>query len=555
MISLTANAGTRPTIQWSIAFNTDSTAHSFGAVHYSESEPDIVFMAGAGDFYAIGHEFPDPSIYPQTKMLPEGVDLSNAVPGEDDGIWVAKINYRTNEIVFFTFIVLGKAATHPVVSDMAIDASGDIFLVGHTTVTPQAVPPFPQVNPVAGCGGSRNGQPSMDGLVAKVSADGQQLKLLCPYGGTRDDYLTAVDTFPNGLFVVAGYTNSQDAPTSVGYPTQLNGSQDGFFAVHLGEQTNHALYRAAYFGGSGEDAILDVLVVGTNTLYLGGISNSIDIATTTDAIGISPRGELDQILVRIDPETGEPVYTSYLGGSGNEDIQAMAADPQGNLYLVGTSNSLDYPTVGQNAIAPISSTGAVVTKLDRNLRNVIFSSYHATATANFTSGEAIAVNSYGDIAIGGQHEDPMFYPAINPLTNLDDGAANTDRENAHVIKWLNVNGAYALDYATHLGSQGRVLGLDLDDRENLLIGGEVVLNPYIDTKYHFEPFPGFPNASMGPFAMVITNDVPTTGNPPTGGGGGGGGGGAVGLWLLVGLALLLIGGHGRPQWLLRIASL
>ncbi|RZV36552.1 MAG: hypothetical protein EX272_08015 [Chromatiales bacterium] len=541
-----AEAGSPPSIDWSIAFNTDSTAHKFGAVRFSETEADIVYIAGAGDLNASGKDYPDdPSLFPVTRVLPEGVDLANAL--NTIGVWVGKLNYRTNQFEFFTFIVLGSGAVPTAVADLAFDSSGDIILVGSTTFGVGGRPPFPSTNSggVAGCRTTDSRTPSDDGLIIRLSADGQDLKFACAYGGSGEDHITTVSVLPSDAIAIGGYTKSADLFTNVGYDTNLNGEQDGFIAVQLAGRHNYAMYRVAYVGGSGGDVILDSILVGANKLIFGGLTDSQDLFTTPDAIESAPLGMLDQFLIQVDPETIEHLYLSYLGATGSEDIQQLASDASGNVYLVGTSNSSDYPVVGQNALSPHGGIGAVVTKLDPDLSRILFSSFHGFSPADFVSGESIAVNDHGDLAIGGQTDDPLLYPAVNPLTDLDESTLPFAREYAHVIKWLNNNGRYELDYATTLGGDGSAQDLDLIDRENLLIGGIVDAHSLIDPTYHYAPIGEFGN-SFGPFAMVISNEVPDL--PVVSGGGsnndnnsGGGGGGALSvLGLLCVLAIMRV---------------
>lgn len=534
-----AEGGSPPSIDWSIAFNTDSTAHKFGAVRFSETEDDIVYIAGAGDLYASGKEYPDdPPLYPVTRILPEGVDLENAL--NTIGVWVGKMNYRTNQFEFFTFIVLGSGAVPTAVADLAFDSGGDIILVGSTTYGVGGRPPFPSTNSggVAGCRTTDTRTPSSDGLIIRLSADGQDLKFACAYGGSGEDHITTVSVLPSDAIAVGGYTKSDDMFTNVGYETSLNGEQDAFFAVQLAGRHNYAMYRIAYIGGSGGEAILDSVLIGSNKLIFGGLTDSPDLSTTPDAIESAPLGMLDQFLVQIDPETGEHLYMSYLGATGSEDIQQLASDASGNVYLVGTSNSADYPVVGLNALSPHGGIGAVVTKLDPDLSRILFSSFHGFFPGDFVSGESIAVNDNGDLAIGGQTDDPSLYPAVNPLTDLIESTFPFAREYAHVIKWLNNDGRYELDYATTLGGDGSAQDLDLIDRENLLIGGYVDAHALIDPTYHYAPIGDFGH-SFGPFAMVVSNEVPDL--PVASGGGGsngdnnsgGGGGGALGILCLL----------------------
>jgi len=51
----------------------------------------------------------------------------------------------------------------------------------------------------------------------------------------------------------------------------------------------------------------------------------------------------DAFLTKLDP-SGAPIFSSYLGGSGHDDARAIALDRAGGLYIVGGTDSDDYPT-------------------------------------------------------------------------------------------------------------------------------------------------------------------------------------------------------------------
>jgi len=55
-------------------------------------------------------------------------------------------------------------------------------------------------------------------------------------------------------------------------------------------------------------------------------------------------GEYDAFVSKIDAD-GARSYSTYLGGSGGEKGGDIAVDSSGNAYVVGTTNSSNFPTV------------------------------------------------------------------------------------------------------------------------------------------------------------------------------------------------------------------
>src|ERR1019366_6485826 len=92
-------------------------------------------------------------------------------------------------------------------------------------------------------------------------------------------------------------------------------------------------------------------------------------------------------------------FPLFFGGSGSGSANGVAIDPSGNIYIVGTTTSVDYPTTvgNQPTACPNSCSYAVVSKFDGNGK-LQYSTY---LSGNETSGTAIAVDSSGDAYVVG----------------------------------------------------------------------------------------------------------------------------------------------------------
>ncbi len=535
-----ADAGRRPDLDWSLTFNPGVSSEDLGATLYSRTDRNIVYFAGNGTAHA--NFTPPPEgvpRYPYSKLLPEGAQFDFHF--QSRGVYVGRIDTTTNSLEFFSFVLFGPGTSSTLrVTDMAIDSNGDIYVVGSVSHFIESQDEFPVTNRFAGCRNPGASGLSRDGFVVKISADGEQLLLACYYGGSGDDDITGIEMLSQDRFVLSGFTTSPDLVISAPVATNLNGPQDGYVAVHL---PNGALYRSAYFGGSGSDALLDVAVASSDRIIAAGLTDSTDVPTSADAYQPMHNGQLDALIAEFDIDLGVN-YASYVGGSANESFQKLESTLNGTTYLVGTSNSIDYPTVGRNANSPLGSVGAIISKFSSDLRQLEFSTFHGQTNVDFWAGESIGISSSGDIAVGGQMSDPLLFPPVNSLTALDNPAYQPGfGDDGFVVKWLNVSGEYELDYQTLIGSRGRVLDVEFNGRGEVLISGDVFDNRYLDTSYHFQQI-SLPEASFGPFVAILTNDVPTPSTPPPSGGGGGGGGGGP-LSMLI-LAFLL--GASIRQW-------
>jgi len=142
----------------------------------------------------------------------------------------------------------------------------------------------------------------------------------------------------------------------------------------------------------------------------------------------------------IDPTLG---YATYLGGSGDENIEGLAVDAQGNVYVTGSTNSSDFPTTaGVYKIRPDSSYPAFIAKIDSSGSALIYSTYIGGQEALGTSG--IAVDGNGSAVVCG-------------ITFVNEGGIN-----AYAAK-LNPSGnklVYSLDFGGSFDDMAYAVAVD-----------------------------------------------------------------------------------------------
>ena len=184
--------------------------------------------------------------------------------------------------------------------------------------------------------------------------------------------------------------------------------------------------------GVGHDAAGNIYVVGT-------VNNSP-----------VPNHGMDFVAARLDPNAASLAYLVYLGGSGNDEAQAMTVDPQGNLYITGYTQSSDFPvTSGFRGPVPSGATYPFVVKLDPN-GAIVYATLFAGALSAYPS--AIAVDSGGSVIITGTAPTPQGYPATPGAFSFDG-----DSDHPFVTK-IDPTGANIVFSATGVGGSLRVGG-------------------------------------------------------------------------------------------------
>ena len=106
----------------------------------------------------------------------------------------------------------------------------------------------------------------------------------------------------------------------------------------------------SYAGGTGTDIPLAMALDSSHNIYLTGTTNSTDFPTASSAVQTAGAGSsiVSAFVLELNPGlssgTSSLVYSTYLGGTtGNQSANGIALDPGGNIYVIGTTKSTDFP--------------------------------------------------------------------------------------------------------------------------------------------------------------------------------------------------------------------
>lgn len=159
--------------------------------------------------------------------------------------------------------------------------------------------------------------------------------------GTENGLAIAVDDF--GHAYVTGSTLSADFPVTPGaFQSALTGAED-FFVTKL-DQTGTGLIYSTYIGGSAQDIGRSIAVDPAGHAYVTGSCSSNDYPTTPGSFQPAPASTLtNAVVTKLSPDGGSLVYSTYLGGTGEDSGFGIALDDSGNAYVVGQTDSPDFP--------------------------------------------------------------------------------------------------------------------------------------------------------------------------------------------------------------------
>jgi hypothetical protein len=249
---------------------------------------------------------------------------------------------------------------------IAVDAQGDVYLAGSTTS-----PDFPVTT-----GASLAGDLE-DVFISKISADGSGLVYSTYLGGSGSDLAADVAVDTAGRAYLTGFTRSIDFPVANAVQPTLAGDNFDAFVVKL-SAGGDALVFSTYLGGSSSDRGAGIALDADANAYITGSTGSPDFPVTPRAFqstlaDLDPDFGADCFVSKFGP-AGTLAYSTYLGGNKSDDAIALAVNAAGNAFVVGVTDSGDFPKV--NPFYPrgfLGITDAFVTKLSRNGSAVVYS--------------------------------------------------------------------------------------------------------------------------------------------------------------------------------------
>jgi hypothetical protein len=334
------------------------------------------------------------------------------------------------------------------ITAIAVDQNGNVYVAGWT-----ASPNFPTYGPGSGFGGST------DAFVAKWSQGGQ-VPVYCRYlGGSGYDEAYGISIDSSGNAYVTGVTQSTNFPILNPLQSQLKGYQNAF--VTKLDPSGNVLY-STYLGGNGSDAGNGIAVDASGRAYVVGQTTSSNFPVLSAFQSVN-NGQSDAFVSLLSASGNQLVYSTYIGGSGNDQGQAVAIDSNDNVYITGSTNSANFPIA--NALQPSSGGGgdAFVAKINSNGQTLVYSTYLGGNGAD--TGSGIFVDASGNAYITGTTASSNF-PAVNAFQPSLNGS-----QDAFAAK-LNASGS-ALIFSTYLGGSSIEVGsgITVGPAGNILLTG------------------------------------------------------------------------------------
>lgn len=357
--------------------------------------------------------------------------------------FLAKFDSTGTNLVYLTYLGSTK---DDYISGVAVDAAGDAYVAGFTDWTnfPVKNALFPNI---AGTYNKKLKAYLPDAFVAEFDPSGSNLVYSTFLGGSGSDTASAIAIDSSGDVYVTGSTDSSDFPMINSLQFQasplnhLLGANNAFVS-EIGPGGSSLLF-SSYLGGQNIDVGEGIAVDASGYIYISGFTSSPNfpatnyIVFTNQLIGVTNQiigsnvvdGHLlngligstnlanDAFITKLQPSGTDFVYSTLLGGSGDDLGYRVACDSDGNAYVVGYSSSTNFPNTAANVSGlhsfeatnhnfSIQDKDVFLTKLGPDGTNIIYSALFGGKGDDV--GYGIAVDAAGDAFVTGYTKSENF---------------------------------------------------------------------------------------------------------------------------------------------------
>jgi hypothetical protein len=431
-----------PTVLYS-TFLGGSAGNEYG---YASEKANGIAVDASGNAYVAG--ITKSTDFPTTIGALKSSPSSGQVTG-----FIAKLNATGSALVYSTY--LGDTTT---ITAIAVDTAGVAYVTGFSSSPSYGFPTTPNAywptDPNQKC--------YQDYFVTGLSAAGDQLVYSSclnsngpTYGAESGYYPNAIAVDSRGRAYIAGGAGGGSPTTANAYqPVVPDPASDSAYVAVFDTTGSGAssLVYATYLGASiskSPSVAQGIAVDAFGKIYVTGVANA-GFPVTTGAFQTTYMGGGDVFIAKLDPTASGSqslIYSTYLGGAGQDQGNAIAVDASGNAYVTGSIflDSNTFPvTPGAFQTNTPTRNPAFVTKLNAAGSRLVYSTL-LSGTSPAVWGNAIAADSFGSAYVAGMTLSNGDFP-LTP-----------DAFQSTCVKIFGQCAAYYLGFLTKLNPTGTAL--------------------------------------------------------------------------------------------------
>ncbi|MFZ0548440.1 MAG: SBBP repeat-containing protein [Candidatus Promineifilaceae bacterium] len=223
----------------------------------------------------------------------------------------------------------------------------------------------------------------------------------------------ALETF------VTGNTSSRVFPLVAPLQDHIAGNRDVFITKF---SVDGEVLFSTYLGGSDNDYGRGAGVDSAGNVVLTGYTESSDFPSANPIIGDQPGR--DAFVSKISADGSQLLFSTYLGGGGDDFGSDVTLDAQDNMYIVGSTLSTNFPLLNPIQATYGGNRDAFISKISGNSYQMLFSTY--LGGSNLDVGAGVDLDQNGEIFIAGSTASADFPTANMKRLQVEAGLDNRD---------------------------------------------------------------------------------------------------------------------------------
>jgi hypothetical protein len=401
--------------------------------------------------------------------LPDGGAGFSTGPVAAEDAFVAKVTADGTQLIWLGYLA-GSMSDIPGFKGLALDGAGHVYVAGRTES-----PNFPVTTGAVLAGAS-------DVFVSKIASDGSALLFSTLLGGANHDWGWGIALDAAANVLLTGFTLSADFPALNAFDATFGGARD-VFVTKLNPAG--AVLWSSFLGGADEERPAAIRAAANGDVVIFGDTSSSDFPVTAGAFDTTLGGANDAFVTRIQSDGSQILWSTFLGGSANENDLAtqagawflswgrgdMQVDNAGNILVGGQTFSADFPvTLGAFDTALAGTSDAYIAKLAPT-GSLLWASYLGGSGSGASGVReeiawGITVNPWDEIFVVGRTDAASF-----PVTSAAFQTSYRGGAQDGFLTQLSADGA-ALLYSSFLGGAYDEVALGAHyDSGNLFVAG------------------------------------------------------------------------------------
>jgi hypothetical protein len=348
--------------------------------------------------------------YPTTS----GAFKSNTVRG--DYSFVTKLNSTGTTLLYSTLI--GDGCDYNLKMEITLDAIGNTTIIGSTNSDS-----FPVTSGAYDIIHDAN----YDVFITKLNSTGTALIYSTFIGGSDSEWGQSLALDLNGNVFFTGFTYSSDFPSFI----NLYQNKADAFVSEISSTGSNLMY-SNLLGGNSDDLSKSISIDKNGKIYICGWTSSNDFPTTSGAYNTKINGNPDIFLTKINEDFQKLIFSTFIGGTNQNQAWSLALDNNSNAYITGLTFSNDFP-ITNDAIDTNFNGGysdCIFTKINTYGNKILYSTY--LGGNNSDLGTDIILDNNKEIYLTGITASNNF-----PITNESFDVSYNGNDDIYILKMKN----------------------------------------------------------------------------------------------------------------------